>query len=284
MNIEHLLPLSIERLKAVGIQSASLDAELLLAYVLKKDRVFLLAHADYQLSENEERQYNDQIAKRVARTPLAYLTGEKEFFGLSFLVTPDVLIPRADTELLVEKTLEFITWRPDVTSLVDVGTGSGAVVVAITKHARQLHRIMAIDISLEALEVAKTNAVKHEVAERITFAQGNLLDAVRDRFDCIVANLPYLSTDECRNALQQFPEIGYEPKDALYAPNNGLGYIEELLRQAPRILCLQGAIFLEIGYEQGEVVKQMALTIFPTARVEIVRDGCGIDRVVAVRT
>jgi len=274
-----------------GCDSPRLDAELLLAHALGLSRARLLAQFDRVLSPAELARYRQLIERRRAHEPVAYIVGHQEFYGLDFYVDRRVLIPRPETELLVEKAIELAGKVGDsgygigVSSypitLADVGTGSGAIAVSLAVHLPQA-TIYALDSSAEALEVAARNVRHHGVEGRVHLLRGDLLSPLPEPVDIVVANLPYVSETELAELP---PEIRcYEPLSALDGGPNGLRHIRRLLAQAREYLSPHGAVILEIGATQGKAVAELARQHFPTAEIEIAKDYGGLDRVVIVRT
>jgi len=232
--------------------------------------------------------YRQLIERRARHEPVAYIVGYKEFYGLDFHVDRRVLIPRPETELLVERAIELASGIRDrdyglgVDSLIlaDVGTGSGAVAVSLAVNLPQA-MVYAIDASAEALEVAAINCCRHAVEDRVHLLQGNLLDPLPMPVNLIVANLPYVREDELAELP---PEIKcYEPLSALDGGPDGLSYIRHLLAQAEGYLKPGGAILLEIGARQGKAVLDLARCHFPKADIEVSQDYAGLDRIVIVR-
>lgn len=256
----------------------SITAQALLAHVTGRGRSWLLAHPEARLGEEEAARFSALLARAAAGEPLAHLVGEREFCGLPFTITPDVLIPRPETESLVEAVLDWAHRHSKPTlSIVDVGTGSGAIAIALAVML-PLARVAAVEISEEALEIARYNAERYEVAARIHFVQGDLLNDLTGPFDVIVANLPYINHEEL-SAL----EVGrWEPRVALDGGPDGLDLIRALLRQAPSRLARGGLLLLEIGYDQGERVVSLCRAAFPGATVTLRPDLAGLDRVVHV--
>lgn len=226
------------------------DAELLLAHLLGCDRVDLAAHPERLLSPSEADHFESLIRRRLANEPVQYMTGVQEFFGLPFEVSPAVLIPRPETEHLVEAVLERLNQESEL-RIVDVGTGSGAIAVALA-HALPRSQVTAVDLSPAALEVAHRNAQRHGVAVRVTFLHSDLLAAVDGTdFDAVVSNPPYIAEGEVLE-----PQVtNYEPHSALYAGPAGLEIYERLIPQAARVLKPQGWLMLEIGYGQRPAVQ-----------------------------
>jgi len=222
------------------------------------------------------------IQRRMSHEPTAYITGHKEFFSIDFEVSPGTLIPRPDTELLVERAIELAnTAFPQSCLIADVGTGCGAIAIALALHLPQA-KIYATEISAAALEVTESNCRKHKVGDRVSLLQGDLLEPLPEPVQLIVANLPYISELE----LAKLPlEISmFEPQLALAGGTDGLRQIERLLSQARGKLLNGGAVLLEIGYDQGSAVKDLTQKYLPTAKVSVVTDLSGLDRVVTIST
>jgi len=268
------------RLAAAGIEEARLDAELLLAHSLGLARAALLAHPERPFSRAEAETLSALLKRRAMREPLPYLTGWREFFGLGFSVDPNVLIPRPETELLVERALAWAADQglPSTLTLADVGTGCGCIAVALAVHLPQA-MIYASDLSADALAVARRNAARHGVASRVRFCQGDLLAALPEPVQMIVANLPYISQQEWPNLP---PEVRWEPRWALDGGPDGLDLVRRLLAQAPHYLAPNGALLLEIGARQGEAAIRLARAAFPRAEVSLLHDGAGCARVIQV--
>jgi release factor glutamine methyltransferase len=272
---------AVQRLNEAGCENARLDAQVLLAYVLGQERSWLFAHHDYPLNEQETEQYTELVARRVCREPVAYLIGRREFYGLEFRVDQRVLIPRPETELLVDLALAQVRNRKNHRIVVaDVGTGSGAIAVTLAVHAPEAH-IYGLDVSPAALAVAQKNQSRLAPESSITFLQSDLLEALPEPADLIVANLPYVTADEYE---QLDPDIrDYEPRVALEAGAQGLDVIERLLQQVGRYLKPKGAVILEIGSHQGDAVTKLAKTMKPRpSYVGLRRDYSGHVRIVTL--
>lgn len=252
---------------------ARADAELLLLYVLGKDRAWLLAHLNEELTEEKATCYSELLERRYKGEPLQYIIGETEFYGLPFRVTPDVLIPRPETEHLVEKVIELgpCFEQPHI---VDVGTGSGAIAVALA-HKLSYAQITAIDLSASALPVAEENAKRNGVA--IRFLLGDLLTPVaEERFEIVVSNPPYVpATDRATLAVEV---RDYEPAMALFAGDDGLEVYRRLIPAAYDALTPGGFVILEIGYDQSPAIDDL-LAHSGFAQIEFVPDLQGIPRV-----
>lgn len=272
-NIPKLLEAASARLAHLPVGRR--DAELLLLRALGRDRVWLLTHADAELTAGQVELYEAWIARRARQEPVQYIVGEQEFFGLTMRVTPDVLIPRPETEHLVEALLSRVPHGAAM-QIADVGTGSGAIAVALA-HALPLARVTALDISAAALDVARENAEQHGVAERVRFLESDLLSAVRgERFFAVVSNPPYVAEGEVLEA--QVRE--YEPQRALYAGLTGLEVYERLIPQAWQALVPQGWLLLEMGQGQRDAVARL---LQDWDEVEFVADLQGIPRVAIAR-
>lgn len=245
-----------ERLAAAGKVSPRLDAETLLMFALGCDRAHLYAHPERSLSAEEQTRYHAALAERERGVPLQYITGHQEFWGLDLIVSPDVLIPRQETEHVIEAVLELARGM-DAPRIVDVGTGSGCIALALAKELASAE-IHAIDISPAALEVARANAARHGLSERIRFRESDLLSAMSEEvgsFDFVVSNPPYVGESE-REGLQR--EVrDFEPHAALFAGVTGLEVIERLIPQAGPCLRSGGWLLLEIGKGQDAAVEGM---------------------------
>lgn len=284
MTLEEALRAAQADLAAAGIEDAWLEAEVLLRHALGLDRARLLSRLREELSPTEHAPFRSLVGRRLAHEPTAYIVGHREFYGLELETTPAALIPRAETELLVEEVLSVLTAggkRAEPWLVADVGTGNGAVAVALATHlpAATVH---AVEVSAEALALARRNADRHGVTERIHFHRGDLLDPLPEPVDAIAANLPYVRSADWE-ALP--PEIrDHEPRAALDGGPTGLREVERLLRQAPDFLRPGGVLAAEIGWDQGPQASAIARLCFPRAIVGVKRDLAGLDRVLLVRT
>lgn len=283
MTLAQALHRAEELLRAEGIEDSWLEAEVLLRYALGLDRHALFARLHEPIAPDQEAAYQALLERRLAREPTAYILGRREFYGLELECTPAALVPRPETELLVEEALRIAesgvkeqeTWE-----IVDVGTGNGAIAVALAVNLPSA-RITAIDVSAEALALARHNATRHGVAERISFVQGDLLSPLIAPVDLIVADLPYVRSGDWE-ALP--PEIrNHEPRQALDGGPEGTAVLERLLRQAPSYLRLPGWLLAEIGDDQAARLGEVAAASFPGGRIEIKRDLAGLDRLLLVR-
>lgn len=284
------------RLADAGVEDAGLEAELLLRHALAfgeapaavPSRAHLLARLDDPLDAAAAARFQDFLRRRLAREPSAYITGHREFYGLDFLVTPATLIPRPETETLVDAALELARdlcppgpsgGSPEGSAsllVADVGAGCGAVAVAIA-HALPQATVVATDVSRAALAVAAANARRHGVERRVHLLQADLLPPLRRGYDLIVANLPYVKTADWRRLA---PEVrDYEPRAALDGGRDGLLQIRRLLRRAPALLRPGGSACLEFGLGQEAALRAIAASAFPQAAVQVRADLAGRPRV-----
>ena len=244
------------RLEAAGLApaDAALDAEVLARHVLGWDRATLLSRGREPEPAGFELRFGALVSRRAERQPVAQIISQREFWGREFLVTPDVLIPRPETELILEEALAFARDQP-CGHVIDVGTGSGCLAVTL---ACELHgvRVTAVDASTKALDVARANAERHAVADRITFQRGNVLDDVRGHADLIVSNPPYVSDADAVH--MQAEVVRYEPHVALFAGATGLEVLKELFDQAPAHLAEHGRLVVEFGFGQADAVVRLA--------------------------
>ena len=275
MNIFEILKSAARKLEAAGVESARLDAEVLLAHVLNCRRLYLYVDAAKNLSPAQIERYEKIIAQRAEKIPVAYLTGQREFMGLNFAVTPAVLIPRPDTEILAQLAIEKLS-AVEHPTFADIGTGSGAIAVSILKYVKN-STAAAVDISEDAINCAKFNAEKFGVDDRINFHVGNLFEPLRGKkFHAIVSNPPYIPTEDL-STLQA--EVQREPKLALDGGIDGLNFYRRIAEDAPNFLFNGGFVAVEIGINQAAAVQSLFQKNF--SNVEILRDLSGIERVVA---
>lgn len=273
-----------EQLSRAGVESFQLDAELIIAHVLGVDRVYLLAHGGDEVAPSDAVRMERLIEKREQRVPLAYIVGTKEFYGHDFLVNKYTLIPRPETELLVQSVINHCGAHPEKESLVEIGVGSGCVILSILTACPQLTYALGIEFVKRAIEVAKKNAERMGLLDRVTFKRSNMWQQLTkdDTFDIIVANLPYLSAAELAAARVDCPELAHEPQIALLGGTDGLLFFEKLFQRVHRHLRTGTALFLEIGALQGASVTALAQKYLPQGKVTIVKDDCARDRVLII--
>lgn len=280
MNRQEALREAAASLERHEVADAYAEAELLLTHSLGINRSQLYATLADPVPEGVAREYRGLVDRRAAGEPSAYITHRREFFGLEFYVDRRVLIPRPETELLVEKAIdESRRKHSGCPTIADIGAGSGAIAVALAVNLPDAV-IYAVDISPEALEVAAINCEKHSVARRIKLLQGDLLGPLPGPVDLLLANLPYVKNEE-HGWLQRHVR-DHEPILALVGGVEGLDFIFKLLEQAPSRVSPGGAIILEIGAGQAAAVTTMARSIFPGAGIEILKDLASLDRAVVI--
>ena len=279
VSIAEALRQASRALDHAGVAEARREAGSLLSHVIGKDRTFLISHAEDQIGEDEWERFSAAVARREAGEPTQYITGVQDFFGRAFRVTPDVLIPRPETELLVEAALEVMEANAVV---CDVGTGSGCIAVTLLCE-RSDARAVAVDVSEAALEVAWQNARALSVEERIELVRSDCFDELKPaaaRFDLIVSNPPYVSANMLSGLQREVRD--HEPKIALSPGPDGLSVIRRLLTDAPQFIRGHGHLIMEIGFDQGERVEQLIDKNVWTLQT-IVPDLQGIPRIVILQ-
>lgn len=281
MTVREAMRRTREAFSARHIEDASLEAEILLRHILKMGRAQLYTEPEKELTLQQIQTYQSLVERRLSGEPSAYITGHREFYSLDFYVDRRVLIPRPESELLIDKAIEFAHKQADVPRplIADVGTGSGALAICLAIHLPEA-TVFAIDISRAALEVAAINCQRHKVERRVHLLQGNLLEPLSESMDIIVANLPYVATKETAHLS---PEVrDFEPKVALFSGEQGLNLMAELLAQAPAKLRKEGALFMELGEGQERAALALARKHFPGAEAKLWPDLRSIDRVLAL--
>ncbi len=261
-----------------------LDLDLIVAHVIKKSREFVLAHPEHKIPKFKIENLKFKIARRRRGEPLAYILGHKEFFGLAFKVTKDTLIPRPETELLVELALQETRNKKRKTTIIDVGTGSGNIIISLAKNLKEKNNYIAIDISKDALKIARQNAKLNSVVDKIKFVHRSLLEKIKDMNDSIIiANLPYLDAD-WKNLLKSSESAGlkYEPSTALYGGDaDGLGLYRLMAKQIKSMQPKNVVIFCEIGHLQMSGMKK----IFSFAKkIEFKKDLAGKWRICKIKS
>ena len=267
------------RLEAVGIDTARLDASVLMRHVIGFDKVQFLVRRRERLPDEAAARYEALIELRLARISVAYLTGEREFLGLSFAVGPGTLVPRPETELLVEWAARWLRGRSHCLA-VDVGTGSGAIAIGLTRLAPpgSLRGVIGVDPSLDALSWANRNRLMIAPGVPVGLVRGHLMSAIAGPVDLVLANLPYLTPEQT----DENPDLAAEPRSALVSGADGLDLIRELIRDLPRVLAEDSAAILELDPSQAEIVAALSRETFPEAVVTIVDDLAGLARFVTI--
>lgn len=276
MTIRQVLSRAKKVLTNHTIEDASLECELLLRHTLEIDRVQLYQDLNRELTPQQEASFWQLMERRLKGEPTAYIIGHREFYGLDFYIDSGVLIPRPETELLVEKALELAKTRL-LYNIAEVGTGCGAIAISLALSLPKV-KIYATDISPAALKVASVNCHKHRVADRIYLLQGDMLDPLPEPVDLIIANLPYVRKTE----LPQVNSAGFEPFVALNGGVDGLDKIRQLCNQASNKLLPQGCLLLEIGQGQRKAIVTFLKNLFPLSEIEVIPDLSGIDRIVSL--
>lgn len=260
-------------LEKADIAEAALDARLLLEYVCKTDRTTLLAHPDREIAGNEKECFEKLIAKRSSHIPLQHLTGTQDFMGLNFIVNEHVLIPRQDTEILVEEVMRNLH---DGMRVLDMCTGSGCILLSLLHYSNDTTGVGA-DLSEQALEVAKRNAEKTGLSERAEFVHSDLYEAIGEKFDLIVSNPPYIRTEVIETLM---PEVrDHDPRMALDGMGDGLYFYREIIKKSQDYLKRGGQLFFETGHDQAQAVSAL-MSSHGYKGIEIKKDYAGLDRVV----
>ena len=279
-SIREMVNYGSKQLAMGGAGSPRLDAELILARVIGRDRLFLYTNPDHRINTGERDEYLALIAERIRGKPVSYITGTREFMGLDFKVDPSVLIPRPETETLVEAVLERLGGpvKEEITAL-DLGTGSGAIAVSLARYHGGI-RVKAVDISQKALEAAAANAKKHGVEDRVEFLKGDLFSPFKGtgiRFDVIVSNPPYISRDGMAG-LQR--EVRFEPKDALYGGPGGLCFFKKIVFDAPLYSNTGALLAVETACDKAQAVRDIFEKSDAYTDISVLKDLAGRDRVV----
>jgi release factor glutamine methyltransferase len=285
--IRDLLSEGTSVLKEAGHESARLEAQMLLEFVLNFDRSVLYTYPERTVSDDQGQRYRELIVRRARGEPVAYLTGHREFYGLDFLVDRRVLIPRPETELLVDSALALLRSRLDAGEspvVADVATGSGVIPITLAVEEARLTSLYATDISSDALDVARSNCELHRIQSRVHLLQGDLLAPLPEPVDLLTANLPYVGTDEIN--LLSVDVYSYEPHLALFAGPDGLDLLYRFCHEArySGILKERAVLLLEIGFRQREPLELLLCRLWPDATISCKQDYSGWDRLLQVVT
>jgi release factor glutamine methyltransferase len=264
-----------DTLRRAGAPTPALDADVLLAHALGLPKETFVAYPDVELTSDEEARFDMLVARRADGVPVAYLRGFKEFYGLRFAVDARVLVPRPETEVLVDTVRSYVRGR--ALTVVDVGTGSGAIAIALAVSDPKL-RLIATDVSAAALAVARTNAAAH--GAQIDFRQGDLLGPITERVDVVVANLPYLRDDAFEQLAGDRTSLAFEPRVATAAGQDGLALVRHAIADLARVLAPDGGAFFECDPPQAN---EIAALLSALGATDVIRDLAGLDRVVQVR-
>ncbi len=277
MTLQQVLGRARDVLAANSIEDASLEGEILFRQALGIDRARLYANLNSEVKAEQENEFWHLVQRRLSGEPAAYIAGHREFYGLDFFVDRRVLIPRPETELMVEEAIRLAQTH-NMDTVAEIGTGSSAIAISLALNLPRI-KIYASDVSTDALEVARINCEKHGVAGRIQLLPGDMLEPLPEPVDLILANLPYVTERE----ISQAGLADFEPLIALNGGNDGLDGIRRLGEQATDKLNPQGGMLLEIGWGQGRAVTNLLRRNFPSASLEIIPDLQGIERVISLR-
>lgn len=283
MTIKEALQKNTKKLEQKKISYPGLEAELLLASAIKSDRVFLLTHPEKKLTIGQKLRYHQLINLKIKNWPTAYLTGQQEFFGLNFVVNKHTLIPRPETELLVESALKLITGKKPK-EVIEVGTGSGCIIISVAKNALDQNiNYSAIEISQGAIKIAKLNAQNNSLNQEIRFIKGSLLTPIiKQKISepiIILANLPYLTPNQFKSS----PSIWKEPLSALVSGVDGLDLYRQLINQTALIKAEDISLILEIDPAQTRAITQLIRDHWPDAQIEVIKDFRNDDRLIIIQ-
>jgi release factor glutamine methyltransferase len=288
MNIKQALSEGTNKLKTMETNSARIDAEILLAHTLNKSREYLLTYPEKKISKGQFSNFLFFIKKRLDYQPIAYIIGHKSFYGLDFMVNEDCLVPRPETELMVEEVIK-IAEKLKQTTIIDIGTGSGCIIVSLAKNLKSIFKYLAIDISVPTLKIAQKNAEINKVSRRIKFFHGNLLkpliqkDIIEKKENLIItANLPYLTPNQVNSSLT----IQNEPILALVAGDDGLKYYRQLFTQINQLKTekeISGYLLCEIDPSQTDSIEKLIKDTLTYKEFNKKQDLAGLDRLVIIK-
>lgn len=275
MKIEELLRYGKEKLEKQKVEDTSIISRILMQYVLKIDRNKLIINKNDNVDINKENEYKEYIEKIIKGKPVQYITNNQEFMKLNFYVDENVLIPQPDTEILVEEVIKSIDIMENI-EILDMCTGSGCIGISLAKNIENT-KVTLVDISKEAIEIAKKNAIQNGVENKVTFIQSDMFENVKGKFDIIVSNPPYIKTDIIQTLDKQ---VQNEPHIALDGGEDGLDFYKMLINEAHKYLKKDGKIFLEIGYDQKQEVESLAKQSKHYKKIETIKDLSQNDRVI----
>ncbi len=282
MTLREALVLTRQTLAAVNFDEADIESELLLCHVLGISKTKLYSEPGRVLTSTEIKELQCSVNRRLLHEPIDYILGHCDFYGHDFYVDQRVFIPRPETELLVEKAIDFAHHHNNLQNqfiLADIGTGSGVIAISLAL-ALPKARIYATDIAASALQVAYVNCQRYHVAHQVTLLQGNLLEPLPEPVNVIIANLPYVKDHELRTLIPEI--IDSEPTIALAGGKDGLSAIRKLLNQAQGKICPNGCLLLEIGYGQDKAINSLINSCFPQASIKLIPDLSGINRIARI--
>lgn len=278
MKIEELLKEGKIKLTENKIEDANLIARVLLEFVLKIDRNELIKKQLQEIEKEKEEEYKQKVEQILQGIPLQYITNSQEFMKLNFFVNENVLIPQPDTEILVEEAIKIVQAENKI-KILDICTGSGCIGVSLAYYLKNA-KITMSDISKNAIEIAKKNAKENKVLEKTKFIKSDLFENIKEKFDIIVSNPPYIETDVIKNLSKQ---VQNEPKIALDGGEDGLLFYRKLIKEAPNFLNNNGYLCMEIGYDQKEKVIELVKQEKSFSKIETIKDLSGNDRVIICR-
>ena len=275
MNIKYALIEVVKRLKENGIEDAELKAKILLAYLLRQDKQYLIINSDKTIEKSTYMLYNNITTKLISGLPLQYITNNQEFMGINFYVDENVLIPQPDTEVLVEEVINIANSLESENELevLDLCTGSGAIAIALSKYINKTKKVYASDISEKALEIAKKNAINNNA--KVEFIHSDMFEKIKGKFDIIVSNPPYIETNTIKELSK---EVRKEPILALNGGKDGLDFYRIIAFKADKYLKNNGFVCLEIGYNQKEKVTEILKSTNNYTNIRVIKDLSGNDR------
>ena len=279
MKIEELLRYGKEKLEKQKVEDASIISRILMQYVLKIDRNKLIINKNDNVDINKENEYKEYIEKIIKGKPVQYITNNQEFMKLNFYVDENVLIPQPDTEILVEEVIKSIDKMENI-EILDMCTGSGCIGISLAKNIENT-KVTLVDISKEAIEIAKKNVIQNEVENKVTFIKSDMFENVKRKFDIIVSNPPYIKTDIIQTLDKQ---VQNEPHIALDGGKDGLDFYKILINEAHKYLKKDGKIFLEIGYDQKQEVENLVKQSKHYKKIETIKDLSQNDRVIILES
>jgi len=262
---------------AVCSDTPTLEAELLICHLKQRDRTWVLSHPEHWIDPSEEKNLNLDLSRRLAGEPLPYILGEWEFFCRKFKITPSVLIPRPETEILVHTGLDWLLSHPAARKAVDIGTGSGVIAISLAAEIFDL-QVTAMDLSGDALKIAHNNAIRYGVDDRINFLNNDLLSSHKNLYNLICANLPYIPTED----LHGLPVSNFEPHNALDGGSDGLQVIQRLIGQIPTHITTPGIALIEFQFDQADHLLDLATQEIPHSKTTILNDLAKLPRVMRI--